>query len=33
MRSEVAEEIRRLERGEPPSRDWRQIVTSKGFTS
>jgi hypothetical protein len=28
MRSEVAEEIRRLERGESPSRDWRQIVTN-----
>jgi hypothetical protein len=27
-RSEVAEEIRRLERGEEPSRDWRQIVTN-----
>jgi hypothetical protein len=28
MRSEVSEEIRRLERGEQPSRDWRQIVTN-----
>lgn len=26
MRSEVAEEIRRLERGEQPSRDWRKII-------
>ena len=28
IRSDVAEEIRRLERGEEPSRDWRQIVTN-----
>jgi len=28
MRSEVSEEIRRLERGESPSRNWRQIVTN-----
>lgn len=26
MRSEIAEEIRQLERGEPPSRDWRKII-------
>jgi hypothetical protein len=26
MRSEIAEEIRRLERGEAPSRDWRKII-------
>jgi hypothetical protein len=26
MRSEIAEEIRRLERGESPSRDWRKII-------
>ena len=26
MRSEVSEEIRRLERGESPSRDWRKII-------
>ena len=26
MRSEVSEEIRRLERGELPSRDWRKII-------
>jgi len=28
MRSEISEEIRRLERGESPSRGWRQIVTN-----
>jgi hypothetical protein len=28
MRSEVSEEIRRLERGESPSQNWRQIVTN-----
>ena len=26
MRSEISEEIRRLERGEAPSRDWRKII-------